>query len=138
MNINEDNILYPGHNNEELALACLLANGVCFLNHLNSGTEEDPRWTTCVYVDASDIFVWGCADGEDITNNDGEDDSEIITLYKLWKENSNLGPIKWLCLKRNEQPQRPVKEMMIKDNYWDETLENLPQNKYDLFLKSRK
>lgn len=132
MNIDESKILNPDYYDEQKALACLLASDICFLNVKNVGTKEKPEWTTVVYVNANDIFAWGCSDAESITNNDGEADSEIIALYKCWKENPNWGFAKWLCFKRNEQPQNPVKDLMIKNNCWDETLEALPENYYDM------
>lgn len=132
MNIDESQILDPEYYDEEKALACLLTAGLCFLNTINIRNKEAPaKYTTLVFVIANDIFAWGCADSECLTNNDGEEGSEIIALYKLWKENSKHGAVKWLCLKRKEQPQQPIKESMIKDNYWDESLESLPENYYD-------
>lgn len=126
MEINEDKIIE--NVDEELALACLLAADVLFINVINISSGSIPEFTTCVYVDASDIFMWGCADAESITSNDHENPSEIIELYKLWKENEVWGRVKWLCFKRDIQPQRPVKDLMIKANYWDEGLDKLPLN----------
>ena len=125
INVPDSAIWNEGIVNEELAVACLLADDICFLNH-----TKDSEPTTCIYVLANDVFAWGCADAESITNNDWKEPSEIIDLYKLWKENDKWGPIKWLCLKRNKQPQKPIKEDMIKDGYWDEKLESLPENYY--------
>lgn len=131
MEIDESEIYYKGENDyvfidENKALACLLNADVCFLNNLKVRNE----WTTCVYVIANDVFAWGCADAECISNSDGDENSEIYSLYKLWKENNDWGAIKWLCLKRNEQPQKPIIESMKKDGYWDDTLEKLPPNYY--------
>ncbi len=122
--------------NEPLALACLLADGQLGLNNADISWIKDKKiYTTCVFVLCSDIFAWGCADAEQLVFNDYENPSEIIELYKLWKENNRWGSTKWCCLKRNEQPQKPVKDKMIKENYWDETLEVLPENKYDKACK---
>lgn len=136
MIIDESDILNPGYYNEQKALACLLVADVCFLNVINIGTEDKPDWTTVVYVLANDTFAYACADAESISNSDGEEDSEIIALYKLWKEHSFWGPVKWLCIKRNMQPLRPIKEKMINDNYWDETLDALPRNYYEMSHKN--
>ena len=138
MFIDEKDILNPGYYNEQKALACLLVADVCFLNTINVGTEDKPDWSTVVYVNANDTFAYACADAESVSNSDGEEDSEIIALYKFWKENPLWGPVKWLCIKRNMKPLRPIKERMIKDNYWDETLEALPENKCELFYKKIK
>jgi hypothetical protein len=127
--IDESEILSHNFNNENLALAYLLINDFCFLNVIDTSVNRSvTEYTTVVYVNANDIFAWGCADAECIGNNDGEDDSEIISLYKYCKENKKWGYVKWLCLKRNFQPQRPIKQSMIKDNYWCDTLEALPKN----------
>lgn len=140
MEINESDILNEGYYDEEKALACLLNGGVIFLNTVDL-SKAFPEWykekvyTTVCYVNANDVFAWGCADAESISNSDGDADSEIISLYKLWKENNNWGPIKWLCLKRNQQPQNPIKRDMSKSGYWDEQLESLPENGYDKACK---
>lgn len=132
MEIDESEILDPEYYNEQKALACLLADDVCFLNVANIGSGEKPYLTTTIFVIANDVFAWGCADAEGITNSDGEADSEIIALYRYWKDNQKWGSTKWLCLKRNEQPQKPIKDMMMAEGYWDDTLENLPNNNYDM------
>jgi len=116
--------------NEQLALACLLADGTCFINSINVSNDKNPIYTTAVYVLTSDIFVWGCADAEYIECNDGETPNEIINLYKLRQEKGFWGCVEWACLKRNLQPQKAVKEDMIKANQWTDELENLPINKF--------
>ena len=125
MIINEDDILDPEYYDESKALACLLNAGVCFLFN----AKINGVMNTVIAVLISDTFAWGCADAESITNTDGEEGSEIIELYKLWKENPVWGEVKWACLKRNKQPIEPVKNKMIEAGYWDETLETLPENK---------
>lgn len=125
MEIDESKIVEQ--NNEELALAVLLANQVVFLNNAKLSPNSDV-WNTVVYVNCNDVFLWGCADAESISNSDGEEGSEIIELYRMWKENPTYGPIKWACKKRNLQPQKPLKKMMIKDGHWDSELEALTPN----------
>lgn len=119
------------NNDEALALAILLADNVLFYNNAKLSTPKNDNWNTVLYVFCSDVFVWACADAESISNSDGDEGSEIIELYKLWKENKKYGAVKWACLKRNMQPQKPLKKQMITDGYWDEQLENLPKNEYD-------
>ena len=130
MEINEERIIEDV--NEEYALACLLASGQLFLNNVDLSEiykfYPPKTFTTVVYVNSSDVFMWGCADGECISYSDGDSPSEIINLYKLWKDNNKWGTIKWLCLKRNMQPQFPIKKDMIKDNYWGSDMEDLPKN----------
>lgn len=124
--INEDKILDPEYYDENKALAILLDADVCFINNLID--NETKEFNVVVYVNCSDTFVWACADAESLTCTDGGEGSEIIELYKLWKENSIYGPVKWICIKRNLQPQRPLKANMVKAGYWDDTLQNLPIN----------
>jgi hypothetical protein len=128
--INEDDILDEEYYNENLALACLLAADVCFLNNVDlskqhPGYYKKPTWTTCVYVNCNDTFDYASADGECITNNDGDADSEIISLYKMWKENEMYGPVKWAALKRGIRPLKELVQRMKDANYWDEQLELL-------------
>jgi hypothetical protein len=126
MEIDESKIIED--NNEELALAVLLANQVVFLNNAKLSVPNSDVWNTVVYVNCNDVFLWACADAEPISNSDGDEGSEIIELYKLFKENPMHGPTKWVCKKRNLQPQKPLKQMMIKDGYWDSELESLTAN----------
>lgn len=125
---------------EELALSCLLASGVFFLNNVDISytyKRNKPEYTTAVYVNASDIFMWGCADAQAIDSSDNESPSEIIELYKLWKEHDQWGAVKWLALKRNLQPQSPVIDLMKKANYWDDSLDSLPLNPDKLIAKTQ-
>lgn len=146
MEIEESQIfLEEGFVNEEKALAWLLYNGYCFLNSVDisytykssRGEEWPSRWTTCIYVNANDIFMWGCADSECIENNDGQEPSEIISLYKACKENKDWGYIKWLSTKRRLQPQYPIKRDMIKNGYWPKELDSLPLNPSDPKFKEK-
>lgn len=89
--------------------------------------EKDGTITTGIYVNANDVFMWGCADVEPIVFNDGDSPSEIIELYKMVKE-SPYGEIKWLCIKRNCQPQYAYVKKLKTEGYWDETFEALPLN----------
>lgn len=130
--IKEEDIFYGGIVDEEKALACLLNAGLCFLNHAK-GPDGDK--TTCIYVACNDVFAWGCADAEPILNNDWREPSEIIDLYRIWKKNDRWASTQWVCLKRGEQPQAPVKKMMIEQSAWNEELEKLTPNRYDALCR---
>lgn len=124
MIIDESEIDKEGCYNESLALACLLAADVCFLNVVDLSKAQpeyykEKKLTTAVYVHLPD-------DSECIECNDNEPDSEIISLYKMWKENNNYGAIKWACLKRGIRPPESIVKEMKKQNYWSEELEKLP------------
>ena len=104
---------------EEQALSILLEHEVLFCN-----TAINPK-TVCLYVLCNDIFAWALADAEDFTTLD------ISPLYKLWEKNHIWGPVKWVCMKRNQKPQRPVEKSMREAGAWDEDMEALPPNIYD-------
>lgn len=124
MNIDETKIFGEKYFDENLALACLLATDVCFLNNCKYGDE----YTTCIFVNANDIFV-PAADAESITQSDGDPDSEIIQLYKYWKEDPIYGPIKWLSIKRNCQPRGTIIKEMKRRKMWDDKMKSLSVNK---------
>ena len=127
------------HCDENAILSILLKEEILFCNERHTAQKPikvkdgkflppDPKdpWevseepTTILYVNCNDLFYWGCADAESITND------EIPKLYKLWKANKRWGVDKWCCLKRKLRPQVPIVEDMKKDGYWDDELEALP------------
>lgn len=114
---------------EKLALAFLLVNEELHL--FNVRTDWNKEYTTAIAVNCSDVFEWGCADSENLNNNDGSNPSEIIELYKSVKENIKWGSTKWVCIKRNTQPQLAIINKMKEDNYWDDIMENLPLNTFN-------
>lgn len=86
--------------------------------------------TIVLFVNCSDTFVWGCADGIEIDAND-KTDLETNELYRLTSyviDNEKYGSDKFACWKRNLQPQKPVIDKMKKDGVWDEFMESLPKN----------
>jgi hypothetical protein len=102
---------------DEKALSELLADGVLFCN---SGAR-----TTVLYVNCNDVFAWGCADAEDFLTD------EIRPLYRMWVANRIWGPVRWVCLKRNQKPQAPVERDMRAAGQWDDAMETLRENVYD-------
>ena len=111
------------------ALAQLLKDRVLFPNERQTAFqgELEEGTTTVLYVNCSDIFVWGCADAENLPNN------EIKNLYNFHIDpnNKGWGSDKWCCIRRNEQPQRPVIDRMKAEGAWDDVMESLPLNNYD-------
>ena len=99
---------------EDLAMAELLANDVVFMNNINIKTVGE-EYTTCVYVICSDFFHLACADAEAITNNDFEEPSEILDLYRFFIKDTMWGSSKWVAKKRNLQPDPYIKKIMIND-----------------------
>lgn len=117
---------------EEQALANLLEAGVLFCNtrqYICPFTTEVERETIVLFVNSNDVFEWACADSEPLTSGDSPG-TDLYDLYSLWELNPKWGHIKWLCAKRNEQPQNPIRDEMKKDGYWDDVLEALPKNQY--------
>lgn len=79
--------------------------------------------TTVVSVNCNDLFVWGCADAEEITKG------ELPELFKMIREGS-YGLEKWACKKRNTRPQQPIRELMKELGHWEDWMDNLEPN-YD-------
>lgn len=115
---------------EEAALAELLDNDVVFCNERHYTFAGEPSGcTTILFVNANDVFAWGCADAQDLPH------SEIGNLYKAHKE--KWGVTKWLCRQRQEKPQPPIVRDMKKDGAWDDEMEALPDNTTDRYLKAK-
>lgn len=108
---------------EESAVIELLANDVLFINSRNyiclDGTTKSE--TLVLFVACSDLFYWGTADAETLSY------SELKEFYNAWKSQGNYGVMRWCCIKRNLQPQKPIKEEWIKSNKWDSILDSLPE-----------
>ena len=100
----------------DVALAVLLRDRVVFSSE--SGNVR-------LYVMCNDIFAWACADAEPLMYED------VQSLYDMHAASRNWGAVRWICIKRNEQPQFPVKRDMKKARAWDATMEALPPNRYD-------
>lgn len=73
-------------------------------------------------LNANDLFVWGCADSEDIAK---EDLAELVVIA-----GQKHGISKWICKRRGEKPQKPIQEMMKKSGVWDDEMEALEDNYY--------
>ena len=132
MEINESEILNGGFYNENLALAYLLVNDACFLNNIDISKSmpfhyKEPTYTTVVYVNCNDTFAFGGSDAECVSNSDGDDDSEIIALYKMVKESPKYGYAKFCALKRKMRPVKQIVKLMKDDGFWCEELEVLPE-----------
>lgn len=119
----------------EIALSELLRDGVVFANERNYCREKNGKSegsTIVLFVICNDIFVWGCADAEDLPIE------EVGNLYKMHKADDLWGVAKWCCHRRIEKPQPPVEKMMRKDGSWDAAMENLPENQFEKFCREEK
>lgn len=115
---------------EGQALSEMLAEEIIFANGRKyiciDGTVK--KETVVLFVNCSDLFSWGCADGEELPYD------EIIPLYKAWK--SRLwGVNRWCCLRRGERPQKCVEKRMREAGEWDSEMEKLPQLAMELLDK---
>jgi len=108
-----------------LILAKLLVDDVVFIGRFDTGpffesSVNPPEATTCIWVNCSDFFAWGCADAEPVLPN------ELGDLYRASKEKH--GVTKWCCKRRNLKPQKPIRDRMKKAGVWDDEMEALEDN----------
>ena len=96
----------------------LLCNGRKYLDEKGVVYPE----TIVLFLICNDTFGWACADAEEIAYN------ELPELYKAVKADERYGDTKWVCKKRNLQPQQPLIEIMKEAGVWDEAMEALPKN----------
>lgn len=98
----------------EYKLAHLLIEGVIFCNNgwwLEKEGKTWPKDSVTLHVVCNDVFSWGCADAEDVTNN------EIGELYEMWRRDPNWGAAAWCIKKRKMLPQKPVLDKLTKAGY---------------------
>ena len=108
---------------EDEALAEMLKAGVLFSNtreYLWKGEKSGE--TVILIVNCNDIFAWACADAEDLK------ESEVQDLYQMWKKDPGWGPAKWVCKKRNLQPQKAAIKFMKQEGSWEEWMDKLQPN----------
>ena len=123
---------------EELAVSILLREQVLFIGFSRDFSYspikfgdiyKDGGHSIVVSVNCGDIFAWGCSDAEHLPYD------EIPKLYKMFVADSKWGSTKWCCVRRNEQPQQPIKDSMIKDGSWDDAMEKLKENNQTAYFK---
>lgn len=125
--------------NRDKAISYLLGKRILFSNirpYIENPWDSKEKhivsesYTIVLFVNTSDVFEWGVADGDSITGSD-EVDIETNDIYRLLTyviENEKWGSIKYACWKRNLQPQKPQIDDMKKDGVWDEFMESFPKN----------
>lgn len=114
-------------------VAKLLDEDVLFVNSRPYANENGVLCgkTLTLYLNCSDVFAWAYSDAIDITLD------ELPHLFELYEQNPLCGPIVWACKKRSEKPQRSIIQWLKLKGGWNDELENLPDNKYDLLLKHK-
>lgn len=132
----------------EAALSVLLVEEVIFLNNhywhsidRDKGpvynTKPENPWpeeackTVSLNVNCNDVFAWGCADAEECYYNDLED------VFDHWKKDPIWGSSIWCIKKRNEMPQKPVYDDIMKSGIWNLDEMGLEPNRYDSYLEKK-
>lgn len=132
----------PDH---EAMASKLLDDGVLFISdgiskydylckeHPNTDAfvEKSPKTITLMVL-CNDVFAWGCADAEEVTSE------ELPVLFEMYQADRVNGPVKWVCKKRNQKPQKPVADMLKEEKSWDDSMESLPDNEYDKMLAEQR
>lgn len=126
------------------ALAHLLAKGQVFINNhwwmkeneLNED-EKHKAWpeeacrTFSINVNCNDVFAWGCADAEEMMEDELED------VYQHYHKDPSWGAAVWCIKKRGELPQKPVYNAIMKAGIWNLDEMGLRENSYDAWCKQR-
>lgn len=118
---------------ENSMLAKLLDENILFANSFAYAYSDGVLRgrTITLFVLCNDVFAWATADAEDITIE------ELPQLFEMYEKNPKCASTQWVCVKRNEKPQEPMIKWLKENNGWNETLEALPENNYDKFLKEK-
>jgi hypothetical protein len=101
--------------NVEVALVVLLLEGVLFTNcpWNQAGLSHVDQGQSRLIINCSDVFDWGCADGEPLLQSD------IELLYKMWKRDPSHGSAVFTMIMRNMMPQPPVEKQIRESGLWD-------------------
>ena len=93
----------------------LLHYGIFFTNNYwwKKDWPEDAQKVISLNVNCSDVFVWGCADAEEVEYE------EIPKLFDYWEKDNIFGVDVWCIKKRNMMPQKPVYDEIMKEGIWN-------------------
>jgi len=116
---------------EEAMVAHLLEENILFVNSRRYVSDEktnelSKNETLVLFLNCGDVFAWAYADAEDVSYD------ELPELFKMYEANPDCGPTQWVCIKRNQKPQTPIVKWMKEKNGWNDTLEKLPENRYEM------
>lgn len=108
---------------DDIALAFLFSQDYCLMvGSFFEPKEGEDTQPAAIMVLANDVFAWACADYEPLTVG------QIPVLYMMVKLDPKWGSVKWCCMQRNMQPQRPMLVDIKKAGSWDEEFEALDKN----------
>lgn len=129
-----DACLVKTHDMKAEMLSVLLSASVVFVNawHWKDEWPDEAKRATALCVNCNDIFVWGCADGEDMFYAD------IADVYAHWRKDSDWGSSVWCIKRRKKMPQKPVENMIRKAAIWDLDSMGLDVNAYEKYLQSKR
>ena len=121
---------------EEAMVAHLLEENILFVNARryvsNEKTNELSKNETLVlFLNCNDVFAWAYSDAEDVSYD------ELPELFKMYEANTDCGPTQWVCIKRNQKPQAPMVKYLKENDGWNEVMEALPENKYDVYCREK-
>lgn len=102
--------IMPNRMESEDYLMYLLAEDCIFSNN-GHWDENWPKDKITLHVICNDIFLWGCADSEDISYSD------LAVLYELHRKDPHWGIASWCIKKRKQRPQSSVEKAMIEAGY---------------------
>lgn len=114
--INNSKSITDEYTVEDFILIQLLLDGKLFINQLKGSISIQ------LFLLCNDLFMWGCSDAEEIKYD------ELGIIYKMHMEDRVWGTDKYVCIKRNLKPQKPVIKNMKKDGSWDNIMESLSDN----------
>jgi hypothetical protein len=98
----------------DAALAIMLLNEAVFTSeHRHSGGGRGHDGATALHVTCNDVFMWGCADLEEMAHD------RIDEVYGFWEKDPRWGTAVWCMIQRRELPQRPVLDRIRKAGIWD-------------------
>lgn len=130
---------------ENYALAHLLTAGQVFLNnhwwYAEKHMREDEKhkaWpeaackTFSINVNCSDVFCWASADAEEVEYH------ELESLYEHYQKDPMWGTAVWCIKKRNEMPQKPVYNDIMKGGIWDLDSMGLQENSVETYHREKK
>ncbi len=87
--------------------------------HWRKDWSDEAKEATTLFVNCSDVFVWGAADADNLPFK------ELENLYECYHKDKSWGPAVWCIQQRGYLPQKPVYDIIQKEGLWDLDTMNL-------------